>query len=240
MASEYQTLKEQAYEANMQIPAQHLALYTWGNVSAFDWSKGVFAIKPSGVPYPELTPDSMVVIDLEGKKVEGMLNPSSDTKTHLVLYKEFAMKDGAQIGGIIHTHSTYAVSWAQALRDVPLFGTTHADHVQTAIPCTPYLSKEMVERDYELETGNLIVKHFHENKINPSEVNMVLVGGHGPFAWGSNPEKAVYNAAVMEEVSKMALQTLVINPQAHPLPDYIINKHYMRKHGPNAYYGQGK
>ena len=240
MASEYQTLKEEAYEANMQIPAQHLALYTWGNVSAFDWAKGVFAIKPSGVPYPELTPDSMVVIDLEGKTVEGMLNPSSDTKTHLVLYQEFAMKGGAQIGGIIHTHSTYAVSWAQAVCEVPLFGTTHADHIQKAIPCTPYLSKEMVERDYELETGNLIVKHFREHNINPSEVNMVLVGGHGPFAWGSSADKAVYNAAVMEEVSKMALQTLMINPDAKALPDYIINKHYMRKHGPNAYYGQAK
>lgn len=239
MASEYQELKELAYEGNMQIPAQHLAIFTWGNVSAIDWAKGVFAIKPSGVPYPELTPDSMVVLDLKGNRVEGMLNPSSDTNTHLVLYNEFAMKDGAKIGGIIHTHSTYATSWAQALREVPLFGTTHADHIQKAIPCTPYLSKEMVENNYETETGNLIVKYFHENKINPAEVNMVLVGGHGPFAWGETPAKAVYNAAVMEEVSKMALQTLMINPDARPLPDYIINKHYMRKHGPNAYYGQG-
>ena len=238
--SKYQSLKEEAYEANMEIPAQHLALYTWGNVSAFDKTAGVFAIKPSGVPYPELTADSMVVVDLEGKVVEGNLRPSSDTPTHLVLYKEFSVKDGADINGIIHTHSTYAVSWAQAVCEVPLFGTTHADHIQKAIPCTPYLSKEMVERDYELETGNLIVKHFREHNINPSEVNMVLVGGHGPFAWGSSADKAVYNAAVMEEVSKMALQTLMINPDAKALPDYIINKHYMRKHGPNAYYGQAK
>ncbi|MBO4547517.1 MAG: class II aldolase/adducin family protein, partial [Treponema sp.] len=150
--SAYQSLKEAAYEANMQIPAQHLALYTWGNVSAFDKDKGVFAIKPSGVPYEKLTPDSMVVLDLEGARVEGNLNPSSDTPTHIVLYKEFAVKQGAKIGGIIHTHSTAAVSWAQALKSVPLFGTTHADHIQTAVPCTPYLSKEMVERDYERET----------------------------------------------------------------------------------------
>lgn len=240
MASIYQSLKEEAYEANMQIPAQHLALYTWGNVSAFDPAKGVFAIKPSGVPYPELTPDSMVVLDLEGKKVEGDMNPSSDTPTHIVLYKEFAVNGGAKIGGIIHTHSTAAVSWAQAVRDVPLFGTTHADHIQVAVPCTPYLSKEMVEKDYEKETGNLIVKHFREHNLNPDEVTMVLCGGHGPFAWGSTADKAVYNAAVLEEVSKMALNTLLINPDAAPLPEYIVNKHYMRKHGPNAYYGQKK
>lgn len=238
MSSAYQTLKEEAYEANMQIPEQHLALYTWGNVSAFDKDKGVFAIKPSGVPYPKLTADSMVVIDLEGKRVEGNLNPSSDTPTHLVLYNEFAVKQGKKIGGIIHTHSTAAVSWAQALKPVPLFGTTHADHIQTAVPCTPYLSREMVEHDYEKETGNAIVQHFAELKLNASEVTMVLVGGHGPFAWGTNADKAVYNAAVLEEVCKMALNTLLINPAAAPLADYIIKKHYERKHGPNAYYGQ--
>lgn len=238
MSSIYQSLKEEAYQANMQIPAQHLALYTWGNVSAFDAGKGVFAIKPSGIPYEKLAPDSMVVIDLEGKRVEGDLNPSSDTPTHLVLYKEFAVRQGAKIGGIIHTHSTSAVSWAQALKSVPLFGTTHADHIQTPIPCTPYLSKEAVERDYETETGNLIVSHFAKEKLNAEEVTMVLVGGHGPFAWGTNADKAVYNAAVMEEVCSMALKTLVINPEAKPLADYIIKKHYERKHGPNAYYGQ--
>lgn len=236
--SAYQSLKEEAYEANMQIPAQHLALYTWGNVSAFDKDKGVFAIKPSGVPYEKLAPDSMVVLDLEGNRVEGSLNPSSDTPTHIVLYKKFAVEGGAKIGGIIHTHSTAAVSWAQALKAVPLFGTTHADHIQTAVPCTPYLSKEMVESDYEKETGNAIVQHFAGLKLNPDELTMVLVGGHGPFAWGSDAQKAVYNAAVLEEVCKMALNTLAINPGAQPLPDYIIKKHYERKHGPNAYYGQ--
>ena len=186
----YETIRQQAYEANMKIPENHLALYTWGNVSAFDKDKGVFAIKPSGVPYPELTPESMVIIDLEGKKVDGNLNPSSDTPTHAILYKMFGMEQGADIGGIIHTHSTYAVSWAQAVLPVPLFGTTHADHIQKAVPCTPYLSKEAVESDYEKETGLLIVKHFAENKLNPSEVNMVLCGGHGPFAWGKNADKA--------------------------------------------------
>ena len=238
--SKYQSLKEEAYEANMEIPAQHLALYTWGNVSAFDKAAGVFAIKPSGVPYPELTADSMVVVDLEGKVVEGNLRPSSDTPTHLVLYKEFSVKDGADINGIIHTHSTYAVSWAQAVRPVPLFGTTHADHIQTEVPCTPYLSEEAVKNDYEKETGDLIVSHFRSLKLNPAEVNMVLVGGHGPFCWGKTAAKSVYNAAVLEEVSHMALNTLLLKPDANPLPDYIINKHYMRKHGPNAYYGQGK
>lgn len=240
MAGRYQSLKEQAYEANMQIPAQHLALYTWGNVSAFDASAGVFAIKPSGVPYPELSPDSMVIVDLEGKVVEGTLRPSSDTPTHVVLYREFAIKDGCKIGGIIHTHSTAAVSWAQAVRPVPLFGTTHADHIQTAVPCTPYLSKDAVERDYEKETGELIVSHFKELGLNPGEVNMVLVGGHGPFAWGADAGKAVYNGAVLEEICRMALNTIMINPGATPLPDYIVNKHYQRKHGPNAYYGQKK
>jgi L-ribulose-5-phosphate 4-epimerase len=238
MASIYSSLKEEAYEANMQIPAQHLALYTWGNVSAFDRGAGVFAIKPSGVPYPDLTADKMVVVDLEGKVVEGNLNPSSDTPTHAVLYKEFAMNQHVDMGGIIHTHSTAAVAWAQARRSVPLFGTTHADHLQTEVPCTAYLDEEQVKRDYEKETGLLIVNHFATRKINPAETNMVLVAGHGPFCWGKNAEKAVYNGAVLEEICKMALYTLQINPQATPLPEYIVNKHYERKHGPNAYYGQ--
>jgi L-ribulose-5-phosphate 4-epimerase len=240
MSNTYTTIKEQAYEANMQIPAQHLALYTWGNVSAFDAAAGVFAIKPSGVPYPELTPDSMVIVDLEGKIVEGNLNPSSDTPTHAVLYREFAVNGNAHIGGIIHTHSTAAVSWAQAVRPVPLFGTTHADHIQTSVPCTPYLSAEAVKHNYEKETGNLIVSHFRKLGLNPAEVNMVLVGGHGPFAWGTDAAKAVYGAAVLEEICRMALNTLLINPQAQPLPQYIVDKHYQRKHGPDAYYGQKK
>lgn len=238
MASIYQTIKEEAYEANMQIPEQHLAIYTWGNVSSFDKEKAVFAIKPSGVPYPELTVDNMVVVDLDGNIVEGKMNPSSDTLTHCVLYKEFACNDGATMRGIVHTHSPYAVGWAQAVRPIPLFGTTHADHIQTEIPCTPYLSKAMVEQNYELETGNAIVNHFREHGYNPSEVNMVLVAGHGPFAWGKTPAYSVYNAAVLEEVAKMATITVQVNPGIMPLPQYIVDKHYLRKHGPNAYYGQ--
>lgn len=254
-SSPYKAIKEEAWAANMEIPVRGLALYTWGNVSAFDPALGVFAIKPSGVPYPELTEANMVVVDLEGKVVDGKLNPSSDTPTHLVMYREFAVAGSADIRGIIHTHSTYAVAWAQACRSIPLFGTTHADHIQTAVPCTPYLSREAVERDYETETGNLIVNVFRGGlastadsygrgktakvPLNPTEVQMVLVGGHGPFAWGSSASKAVYNGAVLEEIAKMALLTGQVNLSAKTLPDYIIAKHYMRKHGPNAYYGQG-
>lgn len=242
--STYTSLREEALEANRGIPVQGLALYTWGNVSAFDRSKGVFAIKPSGVPYGELTADMMVVIDLEGKTVEGKLNPSSDTPTHLELYKEFAVTLGADVGGIIHTHSTAAVAWAQAGRPIPLFGTTHADHIQTRVPCTPYLSREAVEGQYEKETGIQIIDLFKKGigsgPLNPDEVSMVLVGGHGPFAWGATPEKALYNGAVLEEIAKMALYTLQINPEALELPAHIVKKHYERKHGKNSYYGQRK
>lgn len=238
MASEYASLKEEAWEANCEIPARGLALYTWGNVSAFDPKAAVFAIKPSGVPYKDLRPQDMVVIDLEGKKVEGSLNPSSDTPTHLALYREFSTGKEEGVRGIIHTHSTYAVAWAQTCRDIPLFGTTHADHIQVPIPCTPYLSREAVENDYEKETGTLIVDHFRTLKLKPEEVSMVLVGGHGPFAWGSSAAKAVYNGAVLEEIARMAFLTRQINPLAGPLPDYIVSKHHSRKHGPNAYYGQ--
>ena len=234
----FEEIRNQAFEANMKIPENHLALYTWGNVSAFDKKEGVFAIKPSGVPYPELTAESMVIVDLEGKVVDGKLNPSSDTPTHAVLYKEFAVNQNADVGGIIHTHSTFAVSWAQAVKDVPLFVTIHADHIQKNIPCTPYLSKEAVQNDYEKETGLLIVEHFKRLNLNPAEINMVLCGGHGPFAWGKNADKAVYNGTVMEEICKMAFNTIALNPAAKNLPDYIVDKHYLRKHGPNAYYGQ--
>ena len=235
----YTDIKQQAYEANMKIPQNHLALYTWGNVSAFDKSKGVFAIKPSGVPYEELTPDAMVIGDVDGNKVEGKLNPSSDTPTHAVLYKVFGLEKNAEIGGIIHTHSTFAVSWAQSLKSVPLYGTTHADHLQKDIPCTPYLSKEAVQKAYELETGLQIIKYFEEKGLNPSEVNMVLCGGHGPFAWGKNADKAVYNGTVLEEICKMATFTRLNGASMDDrLPEYIINKHYERKHGPNSYYGQ--
>ena len=199
----FEEIRNQAFEANMKIPENHLALYTWGNVSAFDKKEGVFAIKPSGVPYPELTAESMVIVDLEGKVVDGKLNPSSDTPTHAVLYKEFAVNQNADVGGIIHTHSTFAVSWAQAVKDVPLFGTTHADHIQKNIPCTPYLSKEAVQNDYEKETGLLIVEHFKRLNLNPAEINMVLCGGHGPFAWGKNADKAVYNGTVDRKSTRL-------------------------------------
>lgn len=229
----YAALKEEAYAANIEIPRRSLAIYTWGNVSALDPSAGVFAIKPSGVSYDELTPDSMVVVDLDGAVVEGTLNPSSDTKTHRVLYRAFP-----GIRGITHTHSTHAVAWAQARKSVPVFGTTHADHGAEPIPCTAVMDEEAVKRDYELETGNLIVATFREAGIDPLHMPMVLVAGHGPFAWGSDAEKSVYHAAVLEEVCRMAYLTLQIDPEARPLPEHIIRKHWERKHGAGAYYGQ--
>jgi L-ribulose-5-phosphate 4-epimerase len=219
--SEFKTLREQAYEANLEIPKQRLAIYTWGNVSAFDSSAGVFAIKPSGVSYNVLTADSMVVVDLEGKIAWGKLQPSSDTRTHRVLYRTFT-----GIGGITHTHSTYATAWAQAGRVVPVYGTTHADHCTEGIPCTAFLSEAMVKGDYELETGNLIVNTFEKLGKNPLHLQMVLVAGHGPFTWGSDASKSVYHAAVLEEVCKIAYLTLQINPNAAPLPAHIINKHW--------------
>jgi L-ribulose-5-phosphate 4-epimerase len=229
----YKTLREEAFEANLEIKKQNLAIYTWGNVSAFDSGRGVFAIKPSGVPYDKLTPESMVVVDLEGNIVEGKLNPSSDTKTHQVLYREFT-----NIKGITHTHSPYAVAWAQARKSVPVFGTTHADHGTEEVPCTEYMNEEAVKNNYELETGNLIVETFKKRGLNPAHVNMVLVAGHGPFTWGNSAAQSVYHAAVLEEVCKMALFTLTLDPMAKPLPEYIIRKHWERKHGPGAYYGQ--
>jgi len=237
----YTTLKEEALEANKQIPLRKLALYTWGNVSAFDKDKGVFAIKPSGIPYDELTADDMVVMDLEGRIVDGKRKPSSDTPTHIELYKNFK-----GIGGVTHTHSTYATSWAQAERCIPVFGTTHADHSAHDIVCTPFIQKEEVERDYEKETVILIVRTFlnpsslglKREVLTPEENPMVLVAGHGPFTWGKNAEKSVYNSAVLEEIAKMAYISLSLNPGLGELPSYIMQKHYNRKHGKNAYYGQ--
>lgn len=229
--SRYAKLKQEAWEANMEIPKRNLALYTWGNVSAIDRAASVFAIKPSGVPYDKLRVEDIVVVDLEGKVVEGSLRPSSDMQTHLVLYKAFT-----SIGGITHTHSPHAVGWAQAGKSVPVFGTTHADHSHLPIPCTPMMSKDQVEGNYEYETGKLITKVFEE--IEPLEQPMVLVAGHGPFAWGKDAADSVYNAVVLEEVCKMAWITLGVNPQASHLPAYLTEKHYLRKHGPHAYYGQ--
>ena len=233
----YKSLREEAFEANMEIPRRGLAIYTWGNVSAFDPGKGIFAIKPSGVPYEQLKPGMMVVLDLDGAKVDGDLNPSSDTETHRVLYREFAAPKKT-IRGITHTHSPYAVAWSQARRSVPVFGTTHADHGASEIPCTGLLSAEAVKGDYERETGNLIAAAFKKDGISPEYIPMVLVAGHGPFAWGNSAAQSIYHAAVLEEICKMALLTLDLNPDAQALPDYIINKHWERKHGPDAYYGQ--
>ncbi len=229
--SKYKDLKEHAWECNMQIPKLGLAIYTFGNVSAIDRSKGVFAIKPSGVPYDRLKPRDMVIVDLDSNVVEGPLRPSSDTKTHAVLYRSFP-----EIGGVAHTHSTYAVAWAQAMKPIPIFGTTHADHLVEAVPCTEVMSDEMIKGDYEEQTGQQIINAFKNR--DSREVEMVLVACHGPFTWGSTAEKAVYNSAVLEELAKMAYMTLTINPKAPELKKTLIEKHYQRKHGKNSYYGQ--
>jgi L-ribulose-5-phosphate 4-epimerase len=235
----YRTLREEAFEANLEIPRQKLAIYTWGNVSAFDPTRAVFAIKPSGVSYDKLTVESMVVLDLEGVVIDSGFAPSSDTETHRVLYREFALPSGGEgLRGITHTHSPHAVAWAQARRPVPVFGTTHADHGAEEIPCTEILSAEAVRGNYELETGNLIVAAFRGKGIDPAHMPMVLVAGHGPFTWGKTAAQSIYHAAVLEEVCKMALLTLTLNPQVEALPEHIIKKHWERKHGPNAYYGQ--
>jgi L-ribulose-5-phosphate 4-epimerase len=241
MSAEFKTLKEEAWEANMEIPKRGLAIYTWGNVSAFDAPGGVFAIKPSGVPYDKLKAEDLVVVDLEGKIAEGKLNPSSDTETHRVLYLEFvrlAGSGGPAFKGITHTHSPYAVAFAQAKLPVPVYGTTHADHGAEEIPCTEFMSEEAVRNNYELETGRLIVETFTKRKKNPLHMPMILVAGHGPFTWGKSPGQSVYHAAVLEEVCKMAYFTLALRPDVKPLPEHIIRKHWERKHGPNAYYGQ--
>jgi L-ribulose-5-phosphate 4-epimerase len=229
----YKTIREEAFEANREIPRRNLAIYTWGNVSAFDAEKAVFAIKPSGVDYDDLSPESMVLVDLEGAVVEGKLRPSSDTETHRVLYREFS-----GIRGITHTHSAYAVAWAQAGRGVPVYGTTHADHGAEEIPCTAFMGEEAVKNNYELETGNLIVETFRVQNKNPRHIEMVLVAGHGPFTWGKSAALSIYHAAVLEEVCKMAHLTVALDPQAQPLPGYLIRKHWERKHGVHAYYGQ--
>jgi L-ribulose-5-phosphate 4-epimerase len=231
--SQYDSIKLSAYKANMKLPQLGLVIFTFGNVSAVDRSKGVFAIKPSGVPYEELSPEKMVIVDFDGKTVEGKLRPSSDTKTHAVLYKHWE-----KIGGIVHTHSTYATAWAQAQRDIPIFGTTHADHNTVDIPCAPPMSDDMIRGDYEYETGFQIMNCLKDRKLSYEEIEMILVGNHAPFTWGTTPEKAVYNSAVLESVAHMALLTEQINPKAPRLKDALIKKHYERKHGPDSYYGQ--
>src|SRR5262245_38259421 len=233
MMSKYQHIQEQAYEANMQLPKLGLVLFTFGNVSAVDRQLGVFAIKPSWVPYDELTPAKMVIVDFDSTIVEGTLRPSSDTKTHAVLYKHWE-----KIGGIVHTHSTYATAWAQAQRDIPVFGTTHADHTTLDIPCAPPMNDDMIRGDYEYETGFQIMNCLKDRQVSYEEIEMILVGNHAPFTWGKTPEKAVYNSAVVESIAKMAYLTEQINPNAPRLKDSLIKKHFERKHGPDSYYGQ--
>lgn len=231
--SAYKHIQQEAYEANMKLPQLGLVLFTFGNVSAADHKLGVFAIKPSGVPYEDLSPDKMVIVDFEGNIVQGDLRPSSDTLTHAVLYKHWA-----GIGGIVHTHSTYATAWAQSQCDIPIFGTTHADYNTVDIPCAPPMSDEMIEGDYEYQTGFQILNCFAEKGLNYKEVEMVLVGNHAPFTWGKSADKAVHNSAVLEQVAHMALLTRQINPNAPRLKEALKKKHFLRKHGPNSYYGQ--
>ena len=228
-----EALKKKVYEANMELPRRNLVTYTWGNVSGIDRESGLFVIKPSGVDYDDLKPEDMVVVDLKGNKVEGDLNPSSDTLTHMVLYNEFPT-----IGGIVHTHSPHAVAWAQAGLDIPCYGTTHADYFYGPIPCARHLTQAELDAGYELNTGVTIVECFKNRGIDPVAVPAVICHSHGPFTWGKDAD--VYHAVVLEEVAKMAIYTRQVFAAAAPAPQRIQDKHYMRKHGPNAYYGQAK
>ena len=230
-----EALKQAVYEANMALPKHHLVTFTWGNVSGIDRESGLVVIKPSGVEYEELRPELLVVVDLDGKVVEGNLNPSSDTKTHIELYKAYP-----SMGGIVHTHSPHAVGWAQACLDIPCYGTTHADYFYGPVPCTRSLTAQEVQEDYERNTGKVIIETFDGRGINPVHVPGVICANHGPFAWGKDAAQAVYHAVVLEEVAKMAIFTRQIAPDAAPAPRHVQDKHFMRKHGPNAYYGQKK
>ena len=226
-------LKKEVYEANMLLPKYGLVTFTWGNVSGIDRERGLFVIKPSGVEYGKLTPEDMVVVDLEGNKVEGKYHPSSDTPTHVVLYNRFP-----KIGGIVHTHSAWATSWAQAGRDIPCYGTTHADYFYGAIPCVRNLTKEEIAEAYEKNTGVVIADEFERQNIDHTAVPAVLCRNHGVFAWGKDAGEAVHNAVVTEEVAKMAARSEFLNTDLKPAPQELQDKHYYRKHGENAYYGQ--
>ena len=228
-----EALKEAVCEANRKLPGYGLVTFTWGNVSQIDRESGLFVIKPSGVDYDRLRPEDMVVMDLDGNRVEGDLRPSSDTATHIELYRAFD-----RVGGIVHTHSSYATSWAQAGRDIPCYGTTHADYFYGEIPCLRGLTEEEIESAYEKNTGLLIVNEFRRMGKDPLAVPAVLCKNHGPFAWGKDPAQAVYHAAVLEEVARMALLTRMLSPAAEAAPQRVQNKHFLRKHGPSAYYGQ--
>lgn len=231
--NKYKSIREEAYEANMQLPKLGLVIFTFGNVSAADRALGVFAIKPSGVAYEELTPDKMVIVDFDGKTVKGKLRPSSDTLTHAVLYKHWE-----KINGIVHTHSTYATAWAQSQRDIPIFGTTHADYNIVDIPCAQPMEDEMIKGDYEYQTGFQIMNCMEQKGYSYEEVEMILVGNHAPFSWGKSAAKAVYNSAILEAVAEMAFITEQINANAPRLKDSLKHKHWQRKHGPDSYYGQ--
>ncbi len=229
-----EALKQEVCAANLELVARGVVIYTWGNVSGIDREKGLVVIKPSGVDYDGMKPEDMVVVDLmTGETVEGKWKPSSDTKTHLELYRQFP-----GLGGVTHTHSVHAVAYAQAGKDIPALGTTHADYYYGAIPCTRALTQAEVEADYELNTGKVIVETIREREIDPLAVPGIVVRNHGPFSWGKDAAASVYHAVVMETVAEMALKTLLINPAAS-MEQYILDKHYHRKHGPGAYYGQG-
>lgn len=229
----YQSLQEECYEANMQLNALGLVIYTFGNVSAVDRGRGVFAIKPSGVPYEQLRPEDMVVLDYDNQIVAGAMRPSSDTKTHALLYKHWE-----RIGGVAHTHATYSVAWAQAQMDIPILGTTHADHLTHDIPCAPPMEDHLIAGNYEHNTGIQILDSFRDRNLDYTEVPMVLIGNHGPFTWGDTAAKAVYNSKVLEALAEMAYLTRQINPAAPRMKAALIQKHYERKHGKDAYYGQ--
>jgi L-ribulose-5-phosphate 4-epimerase len=231
--SKYEEIRAEAYAANMLLPKLGLVLFTFGNASSADRANGVFAIKPSGVPYADLSPEKMVIVDFDGNTVDGKLRPSSDTKTHAVLYKHWE-----DIGGVVHTHSTYGTAWAQSLKPIPIYGTTHADHTTSVIPCAPPMDDEKIKGNYEYETGFQIMEHLTELGLSYTEVEMILVGNHAPFTWGKDAEKAVYNSAVVEQLAQMAFLTEQINPQVRPMKDALIKKHYDRKHGVDSYYGQ--
>ncbi|HIS49238.1 MAG TPA: L-ribulose-5-phosphate 4-epimerase [Candidatus Gallacutalibacter pullistercoris] len=229
-----EALKEQVWKANLQLPAHGLVVFTWGNVSGIDRESGLFVIKPSGVEYDKLRPEDMVVMDLNGNKVEGELNPSSDTPTHLELYRNFS-----EIGGIVHTHSRWATIWAQSGRDIPAYGTTHGDYFYGAVPCTRAMTPDEIHGEYELETGKVIVETFQDKK--PSDIPAVLVKSHGPFTWGKDCFEAVHNSVVLEELAMMAWHTEnTFGVQMQPMQQELLDKHFLRKHGANAYYGQKK
>ena len=226
-------LKRRVYEANMLLPRYGLITFTWGNASEIDRNSGLVAIKPSGVDYDKMKPNDIVIVDLDGRLIDGMYNPSTDTPTHLEIYKAFP-----EVNGVVHTHSSYATSWAQAGKDIPCYGTTHADYFYGPIPCIRNLTAEEIEAGYERNTGVSIIERFKEDNINPLYVPGCVCKNHGPFTWGRNAYEAVHNAVVVEEVAKMAILTRQINPEAGETPQYMQDKHFMRKHGPNAYYGQ--